>query len=232
MSTKKTARRFRHPHPIFNKNQIRKSKHGVWYEDSFYYIWWEFLKLNEDYRSVCLKGGEDSDFYKDFGDVFNIDFKDWWTVGKRGERLFSEQPRTVFKEVSSSEDLIIDNNHLTVTFALDLPLEIIQTKISSLLSIRLKTQSSSARYPSVGKVEIPSLKRYLEIYKLKSLGTMKNIEIADIVGYSQSKSAEHEYIRSNQGTDSIASKTQQVSRAYRKAMTSVKNAYSKSFPNL
>ena len=40
---------FPHKHPLFKK---KETKRGVYYENSIYYYWFEFLKLNEKYKGT------------------------------------------------------------------------------------------------------------------------------------------------------------------------------------
>jgi hypothetical protein len=59
---------------------------------SLYFWWWRYLRLSSDYWWLCKQSGKtfDRDFaktYKDFGDVFSVDFEKWWTT--RGTQLFS-----------------------------------------------------------------------------------------------------------------------------------------------
>jgi hypothetical protein len=63
--------------------------------DSPYYWWYQFLKLNAEYESTCRRRGRGahSQLYKDFGDVFALDFKAWWTAR---DHLFAE-PREGFR---------------------------------------------------------------------------------------------------------------------------------------
>lgn len=57
--------------------------------DSPYYWWYMFLKLNNDYQKTCkTKGrGKFADLYKDFGNVNEVNFKQWW---QERPHLFAE----------------------------------------------------------------------------------------------------------------------------------------------
>jgi len=67
---------FPHKHPLFKK---KETKRGVHYENSIYYYWFEFLKLNEKYIAACKnKGRGMKNIYEDFGDIRNKTFKQWW----------------------------------------------------------------------------------------------------------------------------------------------------------
>lgn len=73
--------------------------------DSPYYWWYQFLRLNKDYAATCKRGGRGplSSLYRDFGDVFALDFKAWWTAR---DHLFAE-PREGYRMLvaRSTEDL-------------------------------------------------------------------------------------------------------------------------------
>lgn len=73
---------FPHKHPLFKKNKTRR---GVHYENSIYYYWFEFLKLNEKYIATCKnKGRGMKKIYEDFGDIRNKTFKQWWNEKYKG----------------------------------------------------------------------------------------------------------------------------------------------------
>ena len=73
---------FPHKHPLFKK---KETKRGVYYENSIYYFWFEFLKLNEKYIAACKNKGKGmKKIYEDFGDIRNKTFKQWWNEKYKG----------------------------------------------------------------------------------------------------------------------------------------------------
>jgi hypothetical protein len=73
---------FPHKHPLFKKY---KTIRGVHYENSIYYYWFEFLKLNEKYITACKnKGRGMKKIYEDFGDIRNKTFRQWWNEKYKG----------------------------------------------------------------------------------------------------------------------------------------------------
>jgi hypothetical protein len=59
-----------------------------------YYWWWAYLRLSKDYWWVCQCQGKADDarlrsMYRDFGDVFTMDFEQWWL--SKGQALFAER---------------------------------------------------------------------------------------------------------------------------------------------
>jgi len=78
-------------HPLFRR---QRSASGEWWQNSVYYLWWEFLRRHEGYRRTCENAGNGkyAKLYADFGNVHGVTFKEWWTKHARGARLFSEPP--------------------------------------------------------------------------------------------------------------------------------------------
>ena len=99
------------------------------HENSVYYYWWAFLRLNKAYRDCCDQAGRGplKELYKDFGDVRNGqrtldefgEFKAWWSeeISTKGEKklrceyLFAEPRRTDFIEVISKPRDHLDTTH-------------------------------------------------------------------------------------------------------------------------
>ena len=79
-------RHFTFRHPLFRR---QTSGSGEWWENSVYYFWWEFLRRHAGYEHTCENGGKGkyADLYADFGNVYGLSFKEWWTKGGRGARF-------------------------------------------------------------------------------------------------------------------------------------------------
>ena len=63
----------------------------MFYENSVYYLWFEFLLRNEAYKRYCetKKGTKQiANLYKDFGNIHNTTFKEFWNSKSD---LFCEQ---------------------------------------------------------------------------------------------------------------------------------------------
>ena len=71
-------------------------------KESPYYWWFMFLRLNEDYKATCkAKGkGKCATVYKDFGNIYATNFKDWW---KAKDGLFSEPRRGYRMSIANSQ---------------------------------------------------------------------------------------------------------------------------------
>ena len=97
-------RHFAFHHPLFRS---KKTSKGNWWEDSVYYLWWEFLRRHDGYKETCEKGGKGkyAKLYDDFGNVHECSFREWWTKDDRGARLFSEPPLPSTVTVLTSKDV-------------------------------------------------------------------------------------------------------------------------------
>jgi hypothetical protein len=67
-------------YPTFGRGAYSEDNPPTTVTSSPYYWWFKFLQLNEDYKKTLqAKGkGRCSELYKDFGDVYKVDFKEWW----------------------------------------------------------------------------------------------------------------------------------------------------------
>ena len=172
-------RHFTFRHPLFRQE---KSTAGVRWENSVYYLWWEFLRRNEDYKKTCENGGkgECDKLYADFGNVHEGTFKDWWTRDDRGARLFAEPqlPNKVAvltpKELDALPEGWDTGSLLVVAIPLKLRKRFIQQKLNKILSRHHKRKrgertfrESDALYPIAAQFEVHSVKRMLEIYDLR-----------------------------------------------------------------
>jgi hypothetical protein len=64
------------------------------YQCSVYYYWWEFLRLNQDYRERRFEpNSKMAEVFQDFGDVHNDDFVQWWI--DTGRNLFRDPRQSV-----------------------------------------------------------------------------------------------------------------------------------------
>jgi hypothetical protein len=173
------ARQFSAPHPLWKKSKTEK---GVSWDESPYYFWWRFLRLNRDYEETCRNGGRGpcSKLYEDFGDVFETDFKEWFQKGDRGSRLFAEPKLTVNVEPLTREDLehlLPDFEDEMVVLAINKSLAIrdVMRRVRRALKVagvlRKRGQRtrvmSKARYPLATTFKNDTLKKALKAYLLK-----------------------------------------------------------------
>ena len=172
----------------FGRSKVEKASEP--YTKSLHYLWWEYLRRSNRYKETCEnKGkGELSELYKDFGDVFSVDFKTWWQTNNRGIELFAEElPDDKIRRVRKIEDLNLKDEILTLSIPLDLPQEFILDTIRKMLKKAghkgekgIKTNKiSTAKYKIVGGVNKDSLRSSLKLYDMKKKNPkMKLYELA------------------------------------------------------
>jgi hypothetical protein len=177
-------RKFAYKHPTFGRSKAVKSGHP--YKNSAYYLWWEFLKRNNDYKNCCLKNGKGklSSLYADFGNIFDTDFKTWWQQDNKGTYLFAEEVPLECKLISEISDHS-NNDVLFLQIPLALPKRFLTQKFSKILKIHHKGRAgirtnlqSTAKYPIKGHIDISALQKCLEVYDMKINEDLSYWEIA------------------------------------------------------
>ena len=177
--TPTVPRHFTVRHPLFRR---KESKSGIWWENSVYYLWWEFLRRHDGYKETCENGGNGkyAELYADFGNVHERPFKEWWTKDGRGARLFAEPPLPNSVAALTSEEIEAlpedwdAGSLLIVAIPLNLPKRFIQQRLSKLLARHHKRKrgqrtfkESRARYRIAQQFTVLSLKKMLELYDLR-----------------------------------------------------------------
>ena len=172
-------RHFAFRHPLFRQET---STAGARWENSVYYLWWEFLRRHEGYKGTCENGGkgEYAKLYADFGNVHEGEFREWWTKDDRGARLFAEPqlPQNVValtrKEIEALPEGWHSGSLLVVAIPLSLRKRFIQQKLTKLLARHHKRKrgqrtftESRALYPIASQINIHSLKKMLELYDFR-----------------------------------------------------------------
>jgi hypothetical protein len=209
-----------------------------------YYFWYEFLKRSDDYQKCCKSKGKGklSAIYKDFGDIFNNDFKTWWFADNKGVTLFSEQVGYEFKEITKLDEIVINEQVINI----QLPISHSKRTLTRIFNAFLKTRHpgsrgkrnnliSTALYPVVGKVDKFSLEKALYAYDLHKTGKYKLWEIGLQKGIqSRIRSIEEKKVGSprGQGTNEKMILSNTVNRLLRRAEKLIKSAESGKFPNL
>lgn len=150
-----------------------------------YYYWWEFLRRNDEYARYCNAGGglrgPLAQFYADWGDVRQSDFKTWWA--QRGQSLFAEiDPPCV--AVVKAGDYVNTSEYLTVRLPLNRPTTKTLKDVRELLGPakrRLEQhQELKVQYIVAGKPVLAPLHKYLQVYDARQrLPDATLVEIAD-----------------------------------------------------
>jgi hypothetical protein len=144
---------------------------------TFGYLWFETLKLSEEYLRCCRFDGEGrlGLLYKDFGDV-KTDFSKWWM--KHGRKIFAEtKPFNKVKTYQRDDlDRLFYNKDRLV---LEVPLTIRKQTVMRQIGMALKKayaqrdpidiyrQSSAKRQIIKTKLRKDTVKLLLEITKLR-----------------------------------------------------------------
>ena len=97
----------------YQKNKTAKggktSVKGVPTTDSIYYLWFEYLKRSEKYKTACANNGKGmTKLYKDFGNIFEYEgvegFWSWWN--ERGQYLFGIEATQEIVEFDNADEVV------------------------------------------------------------------------------------------------------------------------------
>jgi len=166
---------FPYQHPVFGT--LKKKSTPIGWKRSVYYWWWEYLRRNADYKETCENSGVGpcADLYEDFGDVFSLDFKTWWSTNDRGAKLFSNQTSIQSLEVVNQLNFeSISPNEVLLKINLNIPRKYLEAKFKSFLDKNHKgkrgfqdAKKSNALYKFKGQPNLDSLELTLMIYDLR-----------------------------------------------------------------
>jgi hypothetical protein len=182
-------RHFAHPNPRFGTKN-RPLGPAAWGE-SIYYLWFEYLRRNEDYRRTCENGGKGkcANIYRDFGDV-RQDFKTWWRTNDRGATLFAEPHEQSIEVLTDAAALPATRDRtLVLTIPLEMPSTYLVKRFKEILDkhhagkqgVKVNTTSKSkALYPTTtDRIAIDFLKKALEVWDARQAYPEKSyVELA------------------------------------------------------
>ena len=195
---KAPKRTYQHKAPKFRPTPSPREQRQ--WEDSVYYWWWRYLRLNEDYRRCCERNGRGSmgKLYRAFGNVFDTDFRTWWMEGKRGETLFAEPAAQItmreLRSVSEWDKNWRRNQAMVVVVPLNEPVWRLARSFSGLLKERhtgkpgvAHITRSGATYSTEDKFSCPALEKMCKVYELhqankESGGNLKLAQIGKKAG--------------------------------------------------
>lgn len=189
---------------------------GVATTDSIYYLWFEYLKRSEKYKTACANNGKGmKKLYSDFGDVFAYKgiggFWDWWT--ERGQYLFGIKPINQLDAFATVDDVnsiakqVDEGTYRLVAIPTNLTKTTIKKRLNKLLT-ELKvtpTAQQTAKYSvAQSKVDVDSLETCLMAYDLKQKGKdildigievrwIKTTEAKDLIEDGRKKGKEVEF---------------------------------------
>ncbi len=214
--------------------------------DSPYYWWFMFLRLNKDYESTCKARGKGAcaELYKDFGDIYKTNFKDWW---KEKAHLFAEPKKGYRMAIANSLDEIAPFGNDEV---INLVVPLTWSRRSLLKSFTshvlnkiekgkrgVSVEKSDAPYRLSGKWSVIALSSAYNVYveKIKADAESKKIALADIairakIPYAKKENAK-EGVKNKFTVDIRATLTVLANRHLKRAYKFVESSSSNLFPN-
>ena len=171
--SKRKARHFLYKHPVFTK---RKTRSGVFYENSVYYLWFEFLLRNEAYKRYCetKKGTKQiAHLYKDFGNIHNTTFKEFWS--SKSDLFCEQNDLERVEEITTAKQL--SNNTAQYVLNISIPInknaEWVEKQVKRIVRERRKQSGvvgkgvsvSTAKYAIHGKAEVKALQKILRVWE-------------------------------------------------------------------
>ncbi len=155
---------------------------GTWTTDSIYYLWFEYLKRSEKYKTACANNGKGmKKLYKDFGNVFEYEgvegFWRWWR--ERGQLLFSAKPLSNIDAFFTIDDVEDYKSEIDKGQILLLPIptsgsrEVIKKSVNKLID-EIDIQRDKEHKPKYEvesqKVDVKGLQKALLAHDLKAKG--------------------------------------------------------------
>ena len=173
-----------------NKNARggKTSVKGVPTTDSIYYLWFEYLKRSEKYKTACANNGKGmTKLYKDFGNIFEYEgvegFWGWWT--DRGQYLFGIKPLQQIGDFADVDDVIAirkqveEGEYKLVAIPTNLTKTTIKKRLNKLIAqmeVNPTAEQTTKYSISQTKVDVASLQSCLMAFDLKQQG----LDILDI----------------------------------------------------
>lgn len=212
--------------------------------DSPYYWWFMFLRLNVDYKATCEANGTGkcAELYKDFGDIHNLNFKQWWTEKaylfaepKKGYRM---KVATDISEIAPFNDAEVLNLVVPLTWSqrsLKKAFSQLVHKLVEKGKRGVSVEASEAHYRLSGKWNAKALSHAYKVYTIKHAPNEgKKLVWADIgiraeLPYAKEENAIEGKVKDDT-VDIRATLTVLAHRHYLRALTFIDSAVTKSFP--
>jgi hypothetical protein len=213
--------------------------------DSPYYWWFMFLRLNPDYRATVKNKGKGrcASLYKDFGDIYSVDFKTWW--GKKASLFAEPKTKYVMKVAESASDIAPFNSSdvLNLVVPLDMSHKSLRRAFTQLVLSKVQKarpginlEVTSAKYQLSGKWHIEALASAYSIYTLKNaVEKGEKIPLADIAIRAKLPLAMSRGVKEGQLTNNTSDTRRTLTilakRHYKRAEGYIKAAAGKQFPS-
>jgi len=171
LPNKLMPRAFRRPLPLNEELKEARKSPGYW--------WYQALRLNDDYRYCCTHNGKGvlSAIYRDFGDVFELDFTQWWI--RHGKKIFTEtKPFKKVRQIESQQELdktAWDKNKLIIEIPLSLRRQTAMRQIGRLVKkayegrvIDVMAQSTARRKIIKNKMRMSTVEQLLRVLEIRN----------------------------------------------------------------
>ena len=161
-------------YPTFGRGTYSDDNPPLTVTNSPYYYWFIFLKLNDDYKkTVQAKGkGKCADLYKDFGDIYKLNFKEFWRMYAH---LFAEPRKkyTMYIANNINEIAPFDSDEVVnLVVPLNFNQRSLKKYFTQLILKRvpkgkkgINVDASSAKYKINGRWRIDALEMAYKVYK-------------------------------------------------------------------
>lgn len=233
-------RHFVFKHPLF---KAQRTAGGVRWDQSVYYLWWEFLRRHEGYKRTCASAGAGKyeRLYAHFGDVHATTFKSWWSESDRGARLFAEPSVPLTVEAIELSDLpklqeYWSEDLLVIAVPLTLRKRFIERRIKVLLKARHTRKrgqrtwkESRAMYPIRAQFKLHTLRTALKVYDMRRENPrMRLWEIAQSLRFTTTLDPDE--VQRGEGVSKKAVMSVAVSKKLRQARQIIENVGRGRFP--
>ncbi|MBU3588516.1 hypothetical protein [Polynucleobacter sp. 80A-SIGWE] len=211
-------------------------------KESPYYWWFMFLRLNEDYKATCkAKGkGKCAAIYKDFGNIYITNFKDWWNT-KDG--FFSEPRRGYRMAIANNQEELAPFNSeevLNLVVPLTWSQRSLKKAFSQLVLSKVEkgkkgisVEKSEAQYKISGRWHAEAMATAYKIYTIKKESEAQGIKMIWVDVAIKAKMP-MTYALGNKSHKVESSVKRNITilamRHYRRAEEFIESAATKSFP--
>lgn len=170
LPNKLIPRSFRRPLPINEELKEARKSPAYW--------WYQALRLNDEYRYCCQHDGkgELSATYRDFGDVYEMEFDRWWM--RHGRKIFTEtKPFKKVRQVETAQQLektSWDKNKLIIEIPLTLRRQTAMRQVGKLVKkayegrvIDVMAQSTARRKIIKNKMRMSTVEQLLRVLEIR-----------------------------------------------------------------
>lgn len=239
-------------YPKFGRGPYSISSPPSTVTNSPFYWWFNFLRLNEGYKATAEANGIGicAEQYADFGDIYTVDFKEWWL--KQGHaRLFAEKPSSYTMKIAKNESDLAEFNSdeaLNVVIPLTWTRTDIERRFAELVLKKidkankgLNTDESTAKYKINGKWHCEAMATAHKVYLLRKeneqavkAGRATKLAWADLAIRANLNASKGliEGKKGNMVSDDRRTLTVMAIRHYKRAAAYIKAAATHSFPRL